>query len=105
MFATTDAGSRLARSRIQRPRSTRVRSTDSQAFKKSVGLNGVGIKAVNALSNAFHIQSHREGKTMAVDFVRGEVTKELKDPKPSREESGTELIYEPDVQVFGEYTL
>jgi topoisomerase-4 subunit B len=77
---------------------------DSQAFKKSVGLNGVGIKAVNALSHCFHIQSHREGKTVAVDFIRGEVKDEYKAPKPSKEESGTELIYEPDVQVFGEYT-
>jgi topoisomerase-4 subunit B len=77
---------------------------DSQAFKKSVGLNGVGIKAVNALSNAFHIQSHREGKTVAVDFIRGELRDEFKAPKPSKEESGTELIYEPDVDVFGEYS-
>ncbi len=77
---------------------------DSQAFKKSVGLNGVGIKAVNALSNSFHIQSHREGKTMAIDFVRGEVAKELKAPQSSKEEPGTELIYEPDVDVFGEYS-
>ncbi|MBU6300979.1 MAG: type IIA DNA topoisomerase subunit B [Verrucomicrobia bacterium] len=76
---------------------------DSQAFKKSVGLNGVGIKAVNALSASFHIQSHREGKTMSVDFTRGEVARELKAPQASKEESGTELIYEPDADVFGEY--
>jgi len=76
---------------------------DSQAFKKSVGLNGVGIKAVNALSSRFHIQAYRDGKTRAVDYVRGVVVKEMKSPKSSREPAGTELCYEADTDLFGEY--
>ncbi|MEC7486761.1 MAG: ATP-binding protein, partial [Verrucomicrobiota bacterium] len=49
---------------------------DSEAFKKSVGLNGVGIKAVNALSSEFYIQAFREGRTRSVNFARGEVINE-----------------------------
>ena len=56
---------------------------DSEAFKKSVGLNGVGIKAVNALSEFFEIQAWREGKTKAIEFSRGEVTEEMKRPRAS----------------------
>ncbi len=51
---------------------------DSEAFKKSVGLNGVGIKAVNALSEFFEIQAWREGKTKAIEFSKGEVVEEMK---------------------------
>lgn len=76
---------------------------DSAAFKKSVGLNGVGIKAVNALSSNFHIQAFRDGKTKAIDFSRGEVVEEMKRPKASSADSGTELIYEADEELFGEY--
>jgi len=76
---------------------------DSQAFKKSVGLNGVGIKAVNALSSQFHIQAYREGQTMAIDFAAGEVVKEMKRPERSTERSGTELIYVADPAIFGAY--
>src|SRR5659263_494824 len=47
---------------------------DSKAFKKSVGLNGVGIKAVNALSSFFRIQSFRDGETKCVEFCRGVIT-------------------------------
>jgi topoisomerase-4 subunit B len=46
---------------------------DSNAFQKSVGLNGVGTKAVNALSNAFMVQSYRDGKTKKVEFSKGEI--------------------------------
>ena len=51
---------------------------DSEAFKKSVGLNGVGIKAVNALSNFFEIQAFRDGETKAIEFSKGEVVEEMK---------------------------
>lgn len=77
---------------------------DSKAFKKSVGLNGVGIKAVNALSSRFRVQAFREGKTKSIDFIRGEVANEMRLPKPSRDEPGTELIYEADPDIFGPYS-
>lgn len=76
---------------------------DSQAFKKSVGLNGVGIKAVNALSSKFHIQAFRDGQTRAIDFVRGEVVEEMMRSAATKAENGTELIYEADAELFGEY--
>ncbi|MEO0447662.1 MAG: DNA topoisomerase IV subunit B [Verrucomicrobiota bacterium] len=76
---------------------------DSQAFKKSVGLNGVGIKAVNALSSDFRVQAYRDGKTRAIEFSEGEVTKEMKRTQSTRAENGTELIYEADESVFGAY--
>ena len=77
---------------------------DSEAFKKSVGLNGVGIKAVNALSSEFTIKAFREGKTRAVQFNRGEVTAEDKRDKAAAEaHSGTELNFDPDPEIFGSY--
>ena len=54
---------------------------DSEAFKKSVGLNGVGIKAVNALSEFFEIQAWRDGQTKAIEFSKGEVIEEMKNPR------------------------
>ena len=77
---------------------------DSQAFKKSVGLNGVGIKAVNALSSNFHIQAYREGKTNAIDFSAGEVVTEMKKPAKNSDPEGTELVWEADASVFGEHS-
>ncbi|MEM7791202.1 MAG: DNA topoisomerase IV subunit B [Verrucomicrobiota bacterium] len=75
---------------------------DSEAFKKSVGLNGVGIKAVNALSSAFHIQAFREGKTRAVAFAQGEVSQEdKKDKAASDAQNGTSLRFDPDPEIFG----
>ena len=76
---------------------------DSEAFKKSVGLNGVGIKAVNALSSEFKIQAYREKKTRAVEFTRGEVTTEDKRDKSAGKDipSGTELRFNPDPEIFG----
>ncbi|MGB0408958.1 MAG: DNA topoisomerase IV subunit B [Opitutales bacterium] len=75
---------------------------DSEAFKKSVGLNGVGIKAVNALSSEFQIEAFREGKTRTVEFSRGEVTREDKKDKASQEDrSGTALRFDPDPEIFG----
>lgn len=76
---------------------------DSKAFKKSVGLNGVGIKAVNALSSNFHIQAFRDGKTKSINFSQGEVVDEMKRPQASKADSGTELVYEADWEIFGDY--
>ena len=75
---------------------------DSEAFKKSVGLNGVGIKAVNALSSNFEIQAFREGKTRSVAFCRGSVTTEDKrDRAEKNEKDGTALRFDPDPEIFG----
>ena len=73
---------------------------DSKVFKKSVGLNGVGIKAVNALSSRFTIQSVREGKAKAVDFSEGELVKNHPQ-KNSSEKNGTQIVFEPDHTMFG----
>jgi topoisomerase-4 subunit B len=75
---------------------------DSEAFKKSVGLNGVGIKAVNALSSEFEIQAYREGKTRCVSFSQGEVVKEdLKDRIDTESKDGTALRFDADPEIFG----
>ncbi len=75
---------------------------DSKAFKKSVGLNGVGIKAVNALSSYFKIQAFRDKQTVAVEYSKAIVTDET--PISSTNESnGTLVEFIPDVTVFGEY--
>lgn len=76
---------------------------DSEAFKKSVGLNGVGIKAVNALSESFHIQAFREGKTKDLAFCRGDLTRDCKRAYKSVEPDGTELGFRPDRQIFPNY--
>ncbi|NNM28479.1 MAG: type IIA DNA topoisomerase subunit B, partial [Akkermansiaceae bacterium] len=74
---------------------------DSEAFKKSVGLNGVGIKAVNALSDFFEIQAWREGKTKAIEFARGEVVEEMKRPRAAaKTKPGTRLAFEIDRGIF-----
>ncbi len=77
---------------------------DSKVFKKSVGLNGVGIKAVNALCSSFKIQSFREGKVKAVDFGMGELLKNhpLKD---ATEKNGTEIVFVPDHTLFGKFNF
>ena len=72
---------------------------DSKAFQKSVGLNGVGTKAVNALSNYFKVTAFREGKEKTAEFERGELTKEYKEAKSS-EENGTLVSFVPDPTVF-----
>ena len=75
---------------------------DSEAFKKSVGLNGVGIKAVNALSSEFEIQAFRDGKTRSVTFSQGEVLSEDKKDKSGKgAEDGTALRFDPDPEIFG----
>lgn len=75
---------------------------DSKAFKKSVGLNGVGIKAVNALSSSFIIRSFREGQSKEIEFRAGEIVRD--EPlKKTEEENGTEVIFIPDEAMFGNY--
>ena len=75
---------------------------DSVAFKKSVGLNGVGIKAVNALSSYFYIQAIREDKAKTVEFVRGVVKKDPAIQK-SPLDNGTFITFRPDKDIFGNY--
>jgi topoisomerase IV subunit B len=72
---------------------------DSEAFKKSVGLNGVGTKAVNALSSYFKIQAVRESKTKVIEFERGEVKKDAKIIS-SNEHDGTMVQFMPDDKLF-----
>ncbi len=75
---------------------------DSKAFKKSVGLNGVGIKAVNALSSHFFMQSVREGQAKGVEFHQGILSQE--NPiTPSEEGNGTLVEFVPDAGIFGPY--
>lgn len=75
---------------------------DSKVFKKSVGLNGIGIKAVNALSTDFIIRAFRDGQVKAAEFNKGEL---VKDPslKNTDEPDGTEIIFVPDRELFGNY--
>lgn len=75
---------------------------DSKAFKKSVGLNGVGVKAVNALSSSFVIRSYRDGQVKAIEFDHG-ITIKDEPLKSSTEENGTEVIFRPDSGMFGDY--
>ena len=74
---------------------------DDKAFKKSVGLNGVGTKAVNALSEVFYVCSHRDGQCSWARFERGE----LKDQGtgPTKEKNGTLVEFRPDPMMFGKY--
>lgn len=74
---------------------------DSKAFKKSVGLNGVGIKAVNALSSKFEVKSFREGKVRSLTFEKG-IKKTDKTTK-SNDEQGTYIHFEPDNTLFKNY--
>lgn len=75
---------------------------DSKVFKKSVGLNGVGIKAVNALSSKFTIRSIREGVGKEIEFERGIAAAEKELTLPD-EPNGTEVIFKPDLEVFSNY--
>jgi topoisomerase IV subunit B len=75
---------------------------DSGAFQKSVGLNGVGSKAVNALSDYFKVQSYRDGETKLAEFNRGEVLKDAKITSSSLR-NGTLVVFEPDASVFKNY--
>ena len=75
---------------------------DSKVFKKTVGLNGVGTKAVNALSEKFIISSFRENEAKTVEFSRGEVITDDKIYK-TEEENGTKVIFYPDKEIFKSY--
>ena len=75
---------------------------DSDVFKKSVGLNGVGIKAVNALSSHFLIKSFREGEVKEISFSEGVVVEE-KDVLPTDQPNGTFVAFTPDQKVFRSY--
>ena len=74
---------------------------DSKAFKKSVGLNGVGTKAVNALSSNFEVRSYREGKVRIAKFQRGVLQSDI--TEDSNEETGTYIFFEPDNTLFLNY--
>ena len=76
---------------------------DSEAFKKSVGLNGVGIKAVNALSTKFDIQSFREGETRRIEYSQGDPQSQDKKNKKTTEENGTVISYLPDEAMFKKF--
>ncbi len=75
---------------------------DSKVFKKAVGLNGVGSKAVNALSYGFRAQSVREGKTKVVEYKRGTI---ISDPPIIKcdDKQGTVITFTPDPEIFGDY--
>lgn len=75
---------------------------DSKAFQKAVGLNGVGTKAVNALSGYFKVQSVRDGKTKIAEFERGVILKDHKEGKTT-EENGTIISFTPDETIFKNY--
>ncbi len=75
---------------------------DGEAFKKSVGLNGVGIKAVNALSSAFEIQAYREGQTRRIQFREGELVEGSDVTMPTEEPDGTRVCFLIDRTVFAE---
>ena len=72
---------------------------DTAAFKKSVGLNGIGTKAVNALSDAFTVQSVRDGEMKLVDYSKGEIVQDYKIEKSSLR-NGTKVVFQPDSEIF-----
>ena len=76
---------------------------DSKAFKKSVGLNGVGVKAVNALSSRFEVRSYRDGKVRTAIFEKGTLLSDV--TEDSTEESGTYIFFEPDATLFLNYSF
>ena len=76
---------------------------DSKAFKKSVGLNGVGVKAVNALSSRFEVHSYRDGKVRKLTFQRGNLIDDV--TEDSDDEHGTYIFFEPDNTLFLNYSF
>ena len=76
---------------------------DSKAFKKSVGLNGVGVKAVNALSAHFEVRSYRDGKVRTAKFERGILQSDV--TEDSADENGTYIYFEPDDTLFLNYSF
>jgi topoisomerase-4 subunit B len=75
---------------------------DSKAFQKSVGLNGVGTKAVNALSNTFIVQSYRDGRTKQAEFAKGELIRDEAE-KETTQRNGTAINFYPDDTIFRNY--
>ena len=75
---------------------------DDTNFKKSVGLNGVGTKAVNALSSSFHVASFRDGQTSFADFTRGEL--DGQGMGATSEKNGTFVRFTPDSEMFGDFS-
>jgi topoisomerase-4 subunit B len=76
---------------------------DSKAFKKSVGLNGVGVKAVNALSTHFEVASYRDGKVRRATFERGILQSDA--TEDTQDENGTYIYFEPDNTLFKDYSF
>ena len=76
---------------------------DSKAFKKSVGLNGVGLKAVNALSAHFEVKSYRDGKVRSITFEKGELKSDQ--TEDTQDETGTYIYFEPDNTLFKSYSF
>ena len=76
---------------------------DSKAFKKSVGMNGVGIKAVNFLSSHFEVRSYRDGQVRRVIFERGILQSDV--TEPTEDETGTYIFFEPDDTLFKKYSF
>ncbi len=74
---------------------------DSKAFKKSIGLNGVGVKAVNALSTRFEVASYRDGQVRRAVFERGKLISDT--TEPTKDETGTYIYFEPDDTLFQHY--
>ena len=74
---------------------------DSKAFKKSIGLNGVGVKAVNALSSHFEVHSYREGNVRKATFEKGKLVSDS--TEPTDDENGTYIYFEPDNTLFVNY--
>ena len=76
---------------------------DSKAFKKSVGLNGVGVKAVNALSSHFEVRSFRDGQVRSATFEKGILQSDK--TEPTSDENGTYIFFEPDNSLFLNYSF
>ena len=76
---------------------------DSKAFKKSVGLNGVGVKAVNALSSRFEVKSFRDGKVRHLTFEKGNLITDT--TEETTDENGTYIFFEPDNTLFKNYSF
>ena len=82
---------------------TGAKFEDNGVFAFSVGLNGVGTKAINALSSSFEVASFRDGKYLRAEFERGKLVKQ--EEGSTRERDGTYVAFTPDVEVFGEYAF
>ena len=76
---------------------------DSKAFKKSVGMNGVGIKAVNFLSTHFEVRSYRDGQVRTAKFEKGIIISDT--TEPTEDETGTYIYFEPDASLFKNYSF